>query len=268
MKKYFFLSVALACSLAFADLKDDLDAICSVAATNRAAAQTIVNERHRLFSKMKYHNRSQRYRLEYDKRLADYGLAMNWWDSHSYPNLSANERKAYGLDVSLAGTVQIAKKYRVNITPYGFMKAAKIKPDEAVVIFNEFITRLDHISTDWLNVFNSYFAEYADDISRDYLKTKGQWSKDAEDALVSKFVEAMAAPYYSGFNDWAAAVGISSRLIDISKFWPEAAVAQLKAEVLAGDMPLTDSFAYRLKTALGVEEWNRFIDEYTKGNEK
>lgn len=222
--------------------RDKLEAILNE--PDLAVAQKMMGKS-RLFDKLKYSRRYKELRLEYDKKLADKGLCWNWWDSQSFPYLSANERIKYGLDKSLAGVVAICKKYKCNITPYGLIKMAKMTPDEAITVFNEFITRLDHIETNWLDVFTSYFAIYA-----------------AEKNLSDSFAAAMATPYYSGMNDWLKSIGATNKLIDISTIWTPESVAKLKADILAGEMPLTDSFAYRLKIALGVEEYNKFIDLY------
>lgn len=243
MKKLLAISLTILSLVATAsEERDKLEAILNE--PNLEAAQKMLNNS-KIFNKLKYSSRFKSIRLEYDKKLADKGLHLNWWDSQSYPYLSANERAKYGLDKSLAGVVAICKKYKCNITPYGLIKMAKMTPDEAITVFNEFIKRLDHIETNWLEVFSSYFAIYA-----------------AEKGLSDSFASAMATPYMRGMNDWLKSIGATNKLIDISTIWTPEAIAKFKADVISGDMPLTDSFAYRLKIALGVDEYNKFIDLY------
>lgn len=222
--------------------RDKLEAILNE--PDIAVAQKMMG-RSKIFDKLKYARQYKKLRLEYDKKLSDKGLKWNWWDSESFPYLSANERAKYGLDKSLAGVVEICKKYKCNITPYGLIRMAKLTPDEAVTVFNEFITRLDHIETNWLEVFSSYFAIYA-----------------AEKGLSDSFASAMATPYMRGMNDWLSSIGATNKLIDISTIWTPESVTKLKADIISGEMPLTDSFAYRLKIALGVDGYNQFINEY------
>lgn len=244
MRKIIVAFYALLFSAAvYADIRSDLEAIERLATTDVAAAQAKM--RNRIFNPLKYSSRYRALRLEFDKKLADKGLALNWWDTQSYPCLSENERKKLGLDKSLAGTVAIARKYKCNITPYGLIKMAKMTPDEAVTVFNEFIYRLDHIDTEWLKVFSSYFAEHA-----------------KKNGTTAQFLEAISKPYYGGMNDYLASIGATNKIVDISKIWSRESIARLKEKVLKGDFPLTDSFALRLEIALGIDEYNKFIDEY------
>lgn len=243
MKKLIAITFVILSLVATAsEERDKLEAILNE--PDIAVAQKMMGKS-KIFDKLKYARQFKELRLEYDKKLADKGLKWNWWDSESFPYLSANERIKYGLDKSLKGVVEICKKYKCNITPYGLIRMAKLTPDEAVTVFNEFIQRLDHIETNWLEVFSSYFAIYA-----------------AEKGLSDSFATAMATPYMRGMNDWLKSIGATNKLIDIATIWTPESVAKLKADVIAGEMPLTDSFAYRLKIALGVDGYNEFINDY------
>lgn len=261
MKKLLCIVCALIAGSVLA-AKATLDQIAELATIDLATAQRLVNDNMPLFEKLKYNRRYRKMRLEYDKKLADLGIAAFWWDATSYPCLSANERKALGLDKSLAGTVAIAKKYGCNITPYGLIKQADMTPDEAVTVFNEFIQRLDHIGTEWLEVFNSYFADRAGDIAKAHLQKQGTYKDGDEDAYVTAFAEAMATPYYSGVNDWLASVGVQARIIDIRKVWKPDNFKDLPSIIEDGEFPLTDSFNRRLQVILGVDEYNKFVDRY------
>lgn len=261
MKKILCLVCALTAGAVLAG-KATLDQIAELATIDLATAQRLVNDNMPLFEKLKYNRRYRTMRLEYDKKLADLGLAAFWWDAASYPCLSANERKALGLDKSLAGTVAIAKKYGCNITPYGLIKQADMTPDEAVTCFNEFIQRLDHVDTECLEIFNSYFAAHAADIAKAHLEKLGTYKPGDEDAYVTAFAEAMATAYYSGVNNWLASVGIESRIIDVKTVWKPANFKDLPTIIEAGDFPLTDSFNHRLQVILGVDEYNKFVDRY------
>lgn len=261
MKKLLCIVCALFAATVLA-AKATLDQIAELAAIDLATAQRMVDDNMPLFEKLKYNRRFRKMRLEYDKKLADLGIAAFWWDATSYPCLSANERKKLGLDTSLAGVVAIAKKYKCNITPYGLIKQADMTPDEAVTVFNEFIQRLDHIGTDWLEVFNSYFAARAGDIAKAHLEKLGTYKPGDEDAYVTAFTEAMASPYYSGVNDWLASVGVEARIIDVKTVWKPANFNALLSLIEAGDFPLTDSFNHRLQVILGVDEYNKFVDRY------
>lgn len=243
MKKLLAITLTILSLVTMAsEERDKLEAILNE--PDIAVAQKMMG-RSKIFNKLKYARQYKELRLEYDKKLADKGLRWNWWDSESFPYLSANERVKYGLDKSLKGVIEICKKYKCNITPYGLIRMAKLTPDEAVTVFNEFIQRLDHIETNWLEVFSSYFAIYA-----------------AEKGLSDSFASAMATPYMRGMDGWLKSIGATNKLIDISTIWTPESVAKLKADIIAGDMPLTNSFAYRLKIALGVDEYNKFIDLY------
>lgn len=244
-------------------MRDKLDAIYEVSKTDASKAEELLGKGNLVY-RLKYSSSFKALRLEYDKKLGENGLKMNWWDVATFPYMSENERKALGLDKSLAGTVAIAKKYRINITPYGFIKSVKLNPNETVTIWNEFILRLDHISTDWLQIFSSYFAEYADDIAKAHLIKLGNYQKDDEKKYVESYVEAMNKPYYQGINDWLESVGVTNKVIDISTIWKPSDIEKMKSEILKGDFPLTSSFAFRLQVALGLEEYNKFIDEYMK----
>lgn len=225
---------------------NELERISIVADRDLNEAKKMIEDSEILFRNLKNRHALSKLRLHYDKILGNKGLAINWWDSAHFPVMSANHRRELGLEKSLPNTIAIAKKYRVNLTPYSFLKRARVKPDEIVTIWNEYITRLDHIDTEWLQLFNLYFAKIA--------KSKNR----------KAFVEAMASPYYEGINDWLSSIGVKTKLVDISTIWKKEDIEALKAQVISGDMPLTESFAYRLKIALGVTEYNKFIDQYLK----
>ena len=266
MKVYAIFAAALVtASIAAAGIPEDLDEIYTAAKADAAAGQKLMEVKGRIFNRMKYSSRWRKLRLDYDKKLGALGMQLHWWDSQSYPVMSANERKALGLDKSLANTVAICAKYKCNITPYGLIKMAEMTPDEAVAVFNEFIYRLDHISTDWLLVLQSYLATNAGSIAKAHLVKAGSYKDGDEAKYVAALGDALAKPYYGGLNDWLASVGVSARVVDISKLWKPEDVAALKAKILAGDVALTDSFALRLQIALGLEQYNSFIDSYKEG---
>lgn len=203
-------------------------------------------------------------RLEYDVKLAEKGLYWSWPQVSSYPKMSELSRKQKGLDIKMTNSVAIAKKYGVDLTPFGVLKAADLTPDEIVTVFNDFVQNTHHVRTEWLSILREYFSEHGADIAEDYLKNNNKYTDGAENTSFDTYINAISSPYYSKMNDWLESVGVTTKIVDLSKIWTPDAIASLKAKILRDELPLNESNRFKLQMCLGLDEYNKFIDEYTK----
>lgn len=242
--------------------KRELEEILSASTPTEMRAKARKNSR--LFTNLYRFKDLKDLRLEYDAKLAEKGLYWSWPQVSSYPKMSELSRKMKGLDVKMTNSVTIAKKYGIDLTPYGVLKAAELTPDEIVLVFNDFVQNTHHVRTENLSILREYFSEHGADIAEEYLKKNEKYTEGADDLSFEIYLDAISSPYYGDMNRWLESVGVTNKIVDISKIWTPASITKFKNEILKGNLPLTESARFKLQLCLGLDEYNKFIDEYTK----
>lgn len=204
-------------------------------------------------------------RLKYDKKFGEKGAGAFWAHVSSFPIMSENSRRVFGLDVSMSNSVEIVKKYNVDLTPYGVLNGAKLTPNEIITVFNDFVRNTYHVETEWLTVLKQYFYRHGTDIAEEYLKSEEKYTEGAEELSFEIYLDAISSPYYSDMNRWLESVGVTNKITDISKIWTAEGITTLKTKILNGDWALTESNKIKLQMCLGLDEYNKFIDDYVNG---
>ena len=79
--------------------------------------------------------------------------------------------------------------------------------------------------------------------------------------IINEFINAMQAPNHSGLKEFAQTYFPNETWIDIN-YLSDEKINKLKGDIFYGEIDLTARNAVILQTALGIDEYNKFIKQY------
>lgn len=234
-----------------------------VTAADSKSAKKIVKQTRLLRNVERPHLRHLRRTV--DSVLAEKGVGSHWHAVATWPKISEISRQEKGLHTNMVNAINIAKKYRVDISPYGMLRASRPTLSEIVLVWNDFLANTQYVNLQWLSILEEWLDDHAHDLIVKYLEKKGidpEHETEGVDVYEEKYIKALTSPRLAGFNEFLESIGIKERL-DLSPLDAEFC-EEVKTKVLSGEWPLHKQNEIRLRLHLGVEGYNNFMKEYLK----
>ena len=209
------------------------------------------------------------------QKFPDGSFGSAFWGK--FIKISKLRRVALGIDVLLPKTSAMVEKYQVkDVRSAWSLCQAGASLEELISVMGELafasgVSNFTHILIQQpeLKAFKIVIQRMASKEIKRKLREQGKTfvTKDGVnpcEECLTRLNAALDAPCFAGLNEWLSELGYNVQ-IDTSKFLTAEQIAKLKEAVYYGEVDMTEKTKIALMVGLGIDEYNKFVNEYNSG---